>query len=400
MSVRMLAPLLAVLGIAVLLLAGSRQRLRQQLADSELRLQVVEDSSAELRWESDPQGQLVYAGTLAEAYFGYPQQEITGLNLLDVVHARERDRLLDLLSAGGWSRQRFRCVGKDGSELWFEGSARAVLDARGRVRGFSGSTHRLGRDALDEDRLSAVAARIYGALDAGSLRTVLQPIVSLASGLLAGVEALSRFDGSAQGPQQWFDAAAEVGLSTELDLAAIRACLASVPALPAGTYLSLNVSPVTLRRPELLELLTSGPVAARALVVEVTENIAVADYADLAVPVRALRQAGIRLAVDDAGAGYASLRHVLRLAPSFIKLDRSLVSEVDHDPGQAALVAAMVAFAEKVGAHIIAEGIETGAELATLRELGVHAGQGYLLGRPAPVLPARYRTGASGGQRR
>ncbi|WP_436065229.1 EAL domain-containing protein [Arthrobacter sp. LjRoot14] len=123
------------------------------------------------------------------------------------------------------------------------------------------------------------------------------------------------------------------------------------------------------------------------IVVELTERSAVADYARLAEALAPLRSAGVRIAIDDVGAGFSSMRHILRLSPELIKLDRTIVAGVDCDPNQRALCTAMVSFASQIGASLVAEGIQTNAELTAVTEMGVNIGQGYLLGRPS-VLPS------------
>ena len=119
--------------------------------------------------------------------------------------------------------------------------------------------------------------------------------------------------------------------------------------------------------------------------IEITEHAPVADYDALAQAIRPLRAHGVRLAVDDAGAGFASLRHILRLSPDVIKLDRALTAEIDSDAPREALAAALILFASRIGSTVVAEGIEREEELRTLRNLGVLYGQGYYLARPLPV---------------
>ena len=120
---------------------------------------------------------------------------------------------------------------------------------------------------------------------------------------------------------------------------------------------------------------------------EITEHVRVDDYGQLLDRLGRLRRAGIRLAVDDAGAGFASLHHILKLCPDIIKLDIVLTRDIDRDPIKRALASSLVSFSRDVGGTLIAEGIETAAELQTLVELGVPLGQGYHLGYPSP-LPA------------
>jgi EAL domain-containing protein (putative c-di-GMP-specific phosphodiesterase class I) len=157
----------------------------------------------------------------------------------------------------------------------------------------------------------------------------------------------------------------------------------STTALPEDAYISVNLSPETLLWPGLPDALRTAPVPLSRMVVELTEHSAVEDYDALDGALRPLREVGLRIAVDDAGAGYASFRHILRLAPDLIKLDRSLISGIDGDPARRALAGAVVAFAREMGGVVVAEGVERSAELAVVLGLGVDAGQGYLLGRPS-----------------
>lgn len=212
---------------------------------------------------------------------------------------------------------------------------------------------------------------------------VLQPVGDLRTGRVAGAEALARFRlVPSRTPDLWFAEAWESGFGVELECAAIRTALRHLATMPPSTYLALNVSPTTLIDPLLEEVLADAP--AERIVLELTEHARVDDYEPLGQAVKKARARGARLAVDDAGAGFASFQHILQLRPDFIKLDRMLTRGIDSDPAKHALASALVAFASKLGAQICAEGIETPSELATLQELGVPFGQGYLLGRPGP----------------
>jgi EAL domain-containing protein (putative c-di-GMP-specific phosphodiesterase class I) len=135
----------------------------------------------------------------------------------------------------------------------------------------------------------------------------------------------------------------------------------------------------------------------RRIVVELTEETKVDDYAQLSSAMRQLRLMSVRLAIDDTGSGFASFAHILKLAPDVIKLDRELTTGIDHDPIRSALGAALVSFASRIGVEIIAEGIETAAELDVLRGLGIRYGQGFLLCPPtsADSIPSRVSLGAS-----
>lgn len=216
-------------------------------------------------------------------------------------------------------------------------------------------------------------------------KTVFQPVVDLMRGAVVGYEALSRFTGPPlQPPDRWFAAAAEMGRGAELQARALASALLARASLPADTFLSVNVDPNLLAsRPIQLVLQEAGYLG--GVVLELTEHTAVSDYTDLASSVERVRAAGALIAVDDAGAGYASLSHIVALRPDFVKLDRSLVADLDRDEVKRALVELLGAFAGRVNAWLLAEGIEREGEMEAVLGLGVPLGQGYLLGRPGPA---------------
>jgi EAL domain-containing protein (putative c-di-GMP-specific phosphodiesterase class I)/DNA-binding NarL/FixJ family response regulator len=240
--------------------------------------------------------------------------------------------------------------------------------------------------------------RIRRALrDPGVLSMVFQPIVSLRDGKLLGAEALARFAGPPRrGPHQWFDEAREVGLGEELELLAVRRAVDALAEIPESAYLTVNVSPSTIRKRRFRQLVAD--VDGSRLVAEVTEHAPISDYERLAASVKALRAEGMKLAVDDAGAGFASLRHILRLDPDVIKLDLTLIRDIHRDRSKRALAAGLISFAHESDVTIVAEGIERAAEARTLMELGVEEGQGYYLGRPGPLPlgPSSGRPAAAG----
>jgi EAL domain-containing protein (putative c-di-GMP-specific phosphodiesterase class I) len=216
-----------------------------------------------------------------------------------------------------------------------------------------------------------------------AVTTAFQPIFACGGEVVLGVEGLSRFEiESMPTPDLVFAAAQEAGLGVELELLAVQTALARAVLLPAHLYISLNVSPLTLAHPGLLPLLVDGPIPPGRLVVELTEHESIVDYEPLVRARDELRRRHIRLAVDDAGAGYASFRHILHLSPDLIKIDRDLVSGVDHSPKQRAFVKAVVGFGQDCQAHIVAEGVETAAERQALVAMNVEAVQGFLTGRP------------------
>ncbi len=237
--------------------------------------------------------------------------------------------------------------------------------------------------------------RVAAAIEGTGLDVVFQPIMELRTRRPVGVEALARFTREPPDPPSWFADAAAVGLREELEVAAIRAALEQLDALPAGVYLSINASPETARTAALESLLT--PVCERVQL-ELTEQAPVDDYDELRAALDRLRARGVRIAIDDAGAGYADLRHILRLSPDVIKLDMALTRDIDSDPARKALTSSLVTFATDVDAELVAEGVETEAELRTLLALGVRFAQGYLLARPAPLGDPAGGRPAAGGQ--
>lgn len=241
--------------------------------------------------------------------------------------------------------------------------------------------------------VSARRAGVEALLRGNALSTVYQPIHSIASGDLLGLEALSRFDTDPpRTPDLWFNEATSVGLGQQLEIQAIACALQTVVDLPASAYLSCNVSPEVAVSDALHQVLRRVPLS--RVVLEITEHASVVDYQGLADALAPLRGLGLRIAVDDAGAGYASFRHILSLNPDMVKLDLSLTRGIDTDPARRALTAAFVGFSRETGCVLVAEGVETAAELHTLREMGVHAAQGYYLGRPA-AWPSHFSSGCT-----
>ena len=229
--------------------------------------------------------------------------------------------------------------------------------------------------------------RIRGAVAAHQPSIVYQPIYHLADLRIAGWESLSRFHCPPQrSPDLWFSEASAVGLGDELEESAMRYALQGLQSLPNATYLTMNCSPQTILGGRLPELLAGS--APGRLVLEITEHAEVEDYDALHAQLQPLRAQGVRLAIDDAGAGYSSLRHILKLRPDMIKLDMSLVRDIDHDPERRALASAIIAFAQETRKEVIAEGVETFAELRALKTLNVDKVQGNLLSCPLPRVEA------------
>jgi EAL domain-containing protein (putative c-di-GMP-specific phosphodiesterase class I) len=217
-----------------------------------------------------------------------------------------------------------------------------------------------------------------------SLAMVFQPIVDVTEHSIVGVEALSRFAGKPlRSPDLWFEEAASVGLGPTLEMKAITAALAQAMRLPDEAFLAINVSPELLLSGK-LDYLTEDPICER-LVFELTEHVVVDDYGPIRNRIARFREHGARIAIDDTGAGFSSMRHILLLQPEIIKLDQSLTHGVDHDPARRALASALVSFAKDIGSDLIAEGVETADELLTLERLGAQWVQGFHIARPQPL---------------
>jgi EAL domain-containing protein (putative c-di-GMP-specific phosphodiesterase class I)/DNA-binding response OmpR family regulator len=233
----------------------------------------------------------------------------------------------------------------------------------------------------DRRDIAALQSRLKHALTALEFHPVFQPIVDLESLAIVGYEALTRFTDGTR-PDLRFTEAASVGLGHAYELAAIEAALTAASHLPEEAFLTLNMSPsLVLESGRRLRKLVGA--TSRRLILELTEHVPIDDYAALRKAIGTL--GNVELSVDDAGAGYSSLRHILELRPTFAKLDISLVRGIDTDELRQALAAGLVYFALRSGCHLIAEGVESEDEASALRGLGVEFAQGYLFGRPEPI---------------
>lgn len=226
-------------------------------------------------------------------------------------------------------------------------------------------------------------------LDPALPAVVFEPIVDLRLGVIAGYEALSRFPpvfgAPAAGPDRWFAEADRVGLGARLEAHAVRAVLAARAGLPADCFLAVNVSPHLITDPVLAEALLDGG-DLTGIVVELTEHVPVAGNSDFAAVLTRLRAAGASVALDDTGSGYSGLQQLAAVRPQIVKLDRSLVSYADRDETKLALASLLGAYAGRLDACLLAEGIERVEELEAFIRLGVPLGQGWLFGRPTPFF--------------
>jgi EAL domain-containing protein (putative c-di-GMP-specific phosphodiesterase class I) len=329
-----------------------------------------------------------------------------GVEVMDEIHGATADDdfvPIVLLTADATSDARERALAAGASDFLTKPLDRTEVVLRARNLMHTRKLHRhlrnhnarlreeiAERDAADREAFalaSETVRRLYQVLEDGLIQMVFQPIARLESGTVAGYESLARFELEPRRPPNvWFEEAAGVGLGADLELAAVGHALAALPTIvEGGGFLTVNVSPETAMTSALADLLATHQ--QDRIVLEITEHAQVDDYEGLLEALGRLRGAGVRLAVDDAGAGFASLHHILLLQPEVIKLDITLVRDINDDPIKRALASSLVRFAREIESTIVAEGIETPAELATLIDLGVPLGQGYHLGRPGPLAP-------------
>lgn len=360
---------------------GRRTRATAQLMDTVL------STSHEWVWAVDDRGLFTFSGPTSENLLGWRPTELLGQRCDLVIDGGDLLRAKAAVSAAAgptWTGVVVRCRHRDGRAVWMEVSGTVRPASEGQRGGFEGTSRMLppltAREAVD----SLNREQLQLMLDQDMLLTAFQPIHSLASGRILGVEALTRFvDQDGAGTEFWFSEAAAVDMLCELEFAAMEKALVTAKGLPPDIYVALNVSPETCLDPRLPDLLRRSGLPPKRIVLELTERLEVSEYTPLLAVLAPLRQQGLRIAVDDAGSGFASMRHVLHIRPDIIKLDRSLIAGIDDDQGRQALGAALVEFARRIGAALIAEGIETPAELAAVTGLGMTAGQGYLIGRPS-----------------
>ena len=244
-------------------------------------------------------------------------------------------------------------------------------------------TFQLQREDAQRRTLDARRTEIQRFVGGEGLSMVFQPIVELASRVTVGYEALARFlSFPLRPPDEWFAEAVALELGVALEASAIEQALRELPNIPDDAYLAVNCSQRAAETAEIAELL--DPHAPR-IVLEITEHEAVEDYDGLVAALQPLRDRGLRVAIDDAGAGFASLQHTLRIAPDIVKLDLSITRDIDRERAKRALATALTSFADEMSMTMIAEGIETAEELEALMELGIRFGQGFFLAEPGPL---------------
>jgi EAL domain-containing protein (putative c-di-GMP-specific phosphodiesterase class I) len=231
-------------------------------------------------------------------------------------------------------------------------------------------------------------ARIKRLIDTASFDMAFQPIYQLATGRLLGFEALSRFPTeTSRAPDVWFAEAEAVGLGLDLEYLACRKALEALSVFDESLRITVNLSPQAIVSPRFADVFAAVPV--ERVVVEMTEHAVVEDYDALRTALAVHRQRGLRLAIDDVGAGHSTFRHILDLSPELVKLDRTLIHGLHRDSARRALAEALTMYGRRIGCEVIAEGVEDAADLAVMGEIGITRVQGFLLGRPMPLDAAR-----------
>ncbi len=229
-----------------------------------------------------------------------------------------------------------------------------------------------------DDRLAAIARSV----EKGAVDMSYQQVVDMRDGRVLGWEALSRFPGLPYPIGEVFEAVKGTELGTELEVLCLKKALEVSGELDDGTYLSVNLSPAAVSAPEVWNVLRSVRPFLERLVIEITERTPVEDYLPLYRPLHELRQQLASVAIDDVGAGYASLWHITQLLPDIIKIDRSLISGIDQSPTKRAIVTALLSLARELRCQVVAEGVEQKQEADWLLGLGTRFGQGFHFSEP------------------
>jgi len=281
----------------------------------------------------------------------------------------------------GWADIELTWRHADGRKVVMVGNAVPVLGSHGDLTGFRGARALVASERLTPALVDA-ARHIQRIIDSEAFAVALQPVVDLTTHEWVAVEALSRFtDGSS--PATIFPMAEEVGRAADLELLTLGRALDALSALPDEVALSVNASPGCILDPRFADAMSRPSVDLTRLILEITEHSAVDSYPAVEAVLDPLRHQGLRLAVDDMGAGYASFHHILNLRPDIIKIDRSLIIDIDRDLARRSFITAIMLLALDLGAAVTAEGIERPEELDALATLGVDHAQGYLICRPS-----------------
>lgn len=375
------------------LLAGvlwrSRSRMGsvwQRLLRPDPHLADLATTTREWTWETDTRFVIVSCGPAVVRLLGRSPVEMVGRSMFDFIDeadiSRARSVLANALESGrGWEDVELSWRHADGHRLVMVGNAVPIKGSRGDIVGFRGARSMVSTQRLTPALVDA-ARHIQQIIENQSLEVALQPVIDLTTHRWVFAEALARFTDGSQ-PGTVFPMAEEIGRAADLELLALRRALDALTALPDEVSLSVNASPAFVLDPRFSQAMTSSGVDLSRLILEITEHSAVTSYPDVTAVLDPLRRQGLRLAVDDTGAGYASFHHVLNLRPDVIKIDRSLIIDIDHDLARRSFVTAIMLLALDLGAVVTAEGIERREELDALTTLGVDHAQGYLICRPS-----------------
>jgi PAS domain S-box-containing protein len=367
---------------------GSRARLA---ADAAALGGSIADQLGDMISAHAPDGTYRYVSAASKDLLGYEPDELVGTSAYDHFHPDDAGKIALAHRStleGAPFTVAYRLRRKDNEYIWVETTTRVIADEEsGDVLEIVCSTRPLGDrrvvEKLSSEDYRHSLERVQTVLDEERIDPVYQPILDLATGRPIAFEALSRFPTDPQrGPDRWFAEAWDVGLGIPLELLAVRIAARALPRLPGDVSLCVNASPPTVFSGRFL---SSFGDSADRITVELTEHLNVDDYEGFTSRLRPLRDAGGKVAIDDFGAGYASLRHIIKVRPEWIKLDITLTERVDENPVVHALARALVSFADEVGVRVIAEGIETEEELEALMDAGFGYGQGFYFGLPSPL---------------
>lgn len=383
------------LPVVAVVLGLSVRKLRQLTVHQALDTQSIAaaaTTSQEWMWQSSPDLVLTYSNDRVQDLLGYSAEELVGRPMSDLLAPGEQARVGTVVSQAlrtgtGWQDLDTRWRHREGYLVTMRGSASCILDRKGGVQALWGSRRPVNVTATVRRQATTARRQVRAVLSDRSLQMATQPIIDLDTSHLAGVEALARFTDGRR-PDLWFTQAAAVGLGADLELLAVECAPPLMAELPEDACLSVNASPEAIVDTRLALMLTAPGIHLDRIVLEVTEHVEIDCYTELIEALTPLCAKGLGLAVDDAGAGYASFQHVLQLRPDIIKLDRALISGVDTDAARRSLVTAIILLALGLDTTVTAEGVETAAELDTLVSLGVDHAQGYPLGRPTLQSPS------------
>jgi PAS domain S-box-containing protein len=370
---------------------GLRTRLREEF---EARTGSIADQLGDMISAHAPDGTYLYVSAASRELLGYEPDELIGVSAYALFHPDDAPKVAVAHRStleGTPFTVAYRLRRKDNEYLWVETTTRVIADEEsGEAVEIVCSTRPVGdrrvveRLASEEHRQSL--ERVQTVLDEEQINPVYQPILELETGEVIAYEALSRFPADPErGPDRWFAEAWDIGLGIPLELLAVQIAARALPQIPDDVSLSVNASPPTVISGRFLSCFDDS---ADRVTVELTEHLNVDDYEGFTSKLQPLRAAGGRVAIDDFGAGYASLRHIIKVRPEWIKLDISLTERIDENPLVHALAKSLVSFADEVGVRVIAEGIETEEELEALIDAGFRYGQGFYFGVPAPLEEA------------